>query len=166
MSEYNFDFEGYQPTWLEYADASIRFRDHLSAVAGETFGDIKGVVSQDGWEPDWPVVFEFPTAVFAINTKQDHLWAIDRWHDFRLRVQDEGEPLVLTYESIADIVDLTDAIGKQLEAIAWPRDRSDWSQQAFLFRFVGANLRVFDAGDELGLEVLDEIEDADWENIY
>ena len=83
MTEYQ-GLSGYSPSWLDYEQSGLEVRKALTPLVGHQLSDIKGVVSQRGWEPDWPLVFQFDVAAVSFATHSDYLWAIDRWLDFPL----------------------------------------------------------------------------------
>lgn len=162
---HDFGYEGYSPTWVEYEDLTGQIAVNLSGCVGRRIQDINGTVSQDGWGPDWPVVLRFESTAVAINTECGHLWAVDRWLDFPLRPQEPGDPLPIRFESIGKRVALDEILGQELLGVTWPKDRSYGIVQCLLFRFTRSDLRIFDAGDELGLEVLPTQDTASWERI-
>lgn len=161
-TEYDFDFDGYSPCWVEYESVGSFVQRLFAPVIGDHLLDIKGVVSQRGWEPDWPIVLEFSSVTIGINTKCSYLWAIDLWRHFRLRDQAEDNLLQLRFESIAQRIGLSTVLGSTLVRISWPRDRSYGQIQSILFRVGEHALRVFDAGDELGIEILKKIDNSSW----
>lgn len=56
--------------------------------------------------------------------------------------------------SILGLLNLMCLKGQELEAVLWPVSRGDDVEQSFVLRLGKSLLRIFDAGDELGVEVI------------
>lgn len=166
--EYNFGLEGYCPHWVEYEDAPVKVAKNLTPFLGSSIQDINGVISPDGWEPDWPLVFVFDSGSFAINAKCDLYWSIERWDDYRFHDETEemnNANMILSYESVTKSLDLSPILNDTIRGVSWPQKRGYEEIQSFLLRFENADLRVFDAGDKLGIELITNYCVETWENI-
>lgn len=63
-------------------------------------------------------------------------------------------PLMLSERSLVQLLGLHGLVGTTLKAIYWPAVRSYGIEQSFVLAFDGNSLRISDAGDQLGLQVL------------
>jgi hypothetical protein len=151
---YDFQFTGYAPTWVAYEQSAERIREICAPHVGSSLVDIKGIVSSDGWEPDWPLILCFESGAVAINTKCDWQWAIDRWSDHTFDRADSDPDFRLLYVSLLGTLGVESLRGQSLLEIHWPSDRSYGIEQSFLFCFGDIWLRIFDAGDQLGVALL------------
>jgi hypothetical protein len=145
-----------EPQWQVYEDCHSIVTLLLSPARGTRLCGITGVVSQRGWEPDWPVVFHFPLQSVCFQTKCDYLWSIEPWNigDALFAKGNEEGPLHLAEGSLVPLLGLAPLLGCELQAVYWPASRGYDVEQQFLLAFGGASLRVYDAGDQLGLQYL------------
>jgi len=97
---------------------------------------------------------EFESGAVSINTKCDRDWAIDPWNTFPFRSEDEFNR-GLSYASLLYLPNLERLKGKALDGVLWPANRAHGIVQCFLLRFMEHTLKVFDAGDQLGLSVIE-----------
>ena len=157
--EYDYFFTGYRPIWVPYDQTAERISVLLDPHLNALLLDIKGVVSNDEWEPDWPLVLELESGSVGINTKSDWLWAFDRWKDYPFRQDPSASDLVLSYRSVLEQLGLKPLKGRRLTEVLWPVDRRfKWEiGESFLFRFDNVYLQIFDAGDCLGVKLLDRV---------
>ncbi len=151
------DFRFYKPSWIGYEEAPSRIARLFEKAIGSKLQDITGVVSQYGWEPDWPIVLRFSSVSISFATKCCNLWSIDEWGDddgLRKDINDEGLPLILSERSLVQLLDLRGLVGTLLRSVYWPAVRGYGVEQCFVLTFAVNALRIYEAGDQLGLEVL------------
>lgn len=120
--------------------------------------DIRGVISEEGWEPDWPIILEFESGVVSMNTKCSRDWAIDPWEGYHFSSNEEW-PLSCT--SLHALPQVARVYGKTLDAVFWPANRTHGMEQCFLLLFGNQMLKIFDAGDQLGLAVFESSQPLD-----
>lgn len=81
-NDFDFGFSGYRPTWLGYKAAGQAVREIMAKHVGRRLLDIRGVTCEEGREANSTMVLQFESGAVSINTKCDHLWAIDPWGDY------------------------------------------------------------------------------------
>jgi hypothetical protein len=145
-----------EPQWRAYEDCQSIVALLLSHARGTRLCGITGVISQYGWEPDWPVVFHFPSQNVSFQTKRDYLWAINAWimGDALFEKDSDEGPLQLVEGSLVPLLGLEPLLGCELRGVYWPASRGYDAEQQFLLAFGNALLRIYDAGDQLGLQYL------------
>jgi hypothetical protein len=146
----------HEPQWRAYEDCRSVVTLLLSRALGTRLCGVTGVISQYGWEPDWPVVLHFPSQSVCVQTKCDYLWAFDPWvmGDPLFEKSNDDDPLQLAEESLVQRLGLQPLLGCELLEVYWPASRGFDVEQQFLLAFGGASLRIYDAGDQLGLQCL------------
>jgi hypothetical protein len=97
---------------------------------------------------------EFESGAVSINTKCDRDWTIDAWNGFPFRSEDESNR-GLCYASVLFLPNLERLKGKVLDEVLWPSNRAHGIVQCFFLRFGEHVLRIFDAGDQLGLSAIE-----------
>lgn len=167
LDGYDFGFPGYQPMWTEFKAIRSHAQGLFSQALGRCLLDIKGVVSSDGWEPDWPVVLKFGDLSISINTKCDFLWALDRWQDWNFDQEyANSEPdHPLCYNSLIDLLDLSDLINQPLSSVYV---RPIPAIEDFALTFNSRALIIGNGGDQLYIRMLSDgnLDASSWELLF
>lgn len=164
MGEINFNFKNYNPIWQEYGSMESILSTLFMTVVNECVIDIKGVVSQNGWEPDWPIVIQFESSSISFNTKCGYLWAIGSFENIEFCYEENDLPLKLRYEPLSQYLDITSLLNNKLIGVYMFENCVD-KEQVFLLQIGRYYLKIFDAGDELGLEIVTSLDVSIWKKI-
>ncbi|MGG6298252.1 hypothetical protein ACQ4M4_28135 [Leptolyngbya sp. AN02str] len=152
---------GYRPTWVEYEAASDHLCAHLRPMMASPLCDIWGVVSEEGWEPDWPLILWFEAGAVSFSTKCSERWAIEPWNaatHFDPTILNESTFQILELESLVTGRSPQPAfaplIGQALTTVHWPTHRSYGVLQSFFLWFETVGLHIFDGGDEIACAIV------------
>ncbi len=151
--------------WQEYESIGNTLSKLFKVVINEHILEINGVVSQDGWEPDWPIVIKFESMSIGFHTKNDYLWSIDSFENIEFCYEKNDLPLDLKYKHLRNHMNINRILNRRFAGLFKVKNHSGIEEQAFLLQVGRYFFKIFDAGDELGIEILTSVDINFWEKI-
>lgn len=134
------------------AIAAKSFHELARAAAGHELHRIVGLVSKRGWEPDWALGFSFEgdRGIAAATLRGDD-WCFATDPEGIRPAPDDG----YSWESVADLLGLGGVVGQPLEGhdLRWEAAHPE-PEARFVLRFPLAEVVLFNAGDELGVHLV------------
>lgn len=145
-------YDGFRPNWVEYTALEGALLP-LQKMIGSSLVDVQGALADAGWIADWVLVLSFTSGSVSVLTKCDWYWAIDEWKDYCFippEVDDDAFGNT-RHTSLVTPLKLEPLVGKELRDIRiLPGEPHE-----FLLDFGSQILVIEDAGDRLGLSLLE-----------
>jgi hypothetical protein len=158
----NFNFKNYEPNWQEYDAIKIQLQRLFSMANNEKIIDLKGVFSQDGWEPDWPIVILLESTSISFHTKCNYLWAIGEFQKVEFHCEKRELPLRLKFDTVTNDFNFSKLLYQKLTACFQAKTHVYGDEQAFLLQIGKFYLKIYNAGDELGLKLITLFDKTHW----
>lgn len=150
----NSNNEESETAWVEYKEFVTKIESIFQKAIGQKLLGICGDIQDNDWNPNEPLILHFPTIKIAINTQRSYLWSL-----YELKDNQKFYKELLNFPSVIEYFDLKNITGLDLKTVRIGvfNGINYLSEESILLDFHTYLLNIYDAGDELGIEVFKRV---------